>query len=72
MFVHEFALLIAVSTPIVTLCFIHAGLWAAGERETLMLPVVRGYSAVTVETAPKAAPAPIRAPQNETEYRLAA
>ena len=72
MFVHEFSLLIAVSLPITILSAIHAGLWASGERETLMLPVVRGYSAVTVETAPEMACAPAITPENEPEYRLAA
>jgi hypothetical protein len=31
MYVHEFALLIAIASPIAALCSIH-GLWAAGER----------------------------------------
>ena len=72
MFVHEFSLLIAVSLPITVLGAIHAGLWASGERETLLLPVVRGYSAVTVETAPVMASIPAGSPENEPEYRLAA
>ena len=72
MFVHEFSLLIAISLPIAVLSAIHAGLWAAGERETLELPVVRGYSAITLETAPKAASAPVFAPENDADFRLAA
>jgi hypothetical protein len=72
MFVHEFSLLIAVSLPIAILSAIHAGLWAAGERETLELPVVRGYSAITLETAPAAAAAPASTPENDEEFRLAA
>jgi hypothetical protein len=72
MFVHEFALLIAVVTPHAVLCAIHAGLWAAGERDTLVIPVVRGYSAITLETAPAELPAPARTPENDEEFRLAA
>lgn len=72
MFVHEFSLLIAVSLPFAILSAIHAGLWASGERETLELPVVRGYSAITLETAPKMTAARSRTPENEPEYLLAA
>jgi hypothetical protein len=34
MYVHEFSLLIAIASPIAALCSIHAGLCAAGERDT--------------------------------------
>jgi hypothetical protein len=73
MFVHEFALLIAIASPIAALCSMHAGLWAAGERDTLMLPLPQAYPAAIqwemVEEAP--APAPT-IPQNEEDFRLAA
>ena len=72
MFVHEFSLLVAASLPIAILSAIHAGLWASGERETLELPVVRGYSAITLETAPKTASAPAHTPENDADFRLAA
>ena len=72
MFVHEFSLLVAVSLPIAILSAILAGLWASGERETVELPVVRGYSAITLETAAEMAPAPSFTPENDADYRLAA
>ena len=76
MFVHEFALLVAASTPLAVLTSIHAGLWASGERETLIIPVVREYPRIeVVDTEELAAPAPAPAPtipQNELDYRLAA
>jgi hypothetical protein len=72
MFVHEFSLLVAASLPIAILGAIHAGLWASGERETLELPVVRGYSAITLETAPEVASAQAYKPENDADYRLAA
>ena len=43
MYLHDFALLIAVSAPMAALFSVHSGLWAAGERETLLLPVMRAY-----------------------------
>ena len=74
MYVHEFALLIAVTTPVAVLLCKHAGLWAAGERDTLLLPVMREYPRVeivdtaaadfNVETAADA--------RNEADFRLAA
>lgn len=76
MFVHEFALLVAASTPLAVLGSIHAGLWAAGERETLVIPVVREYPRIEiVDTGEQAVPAPAPAPtipQNEPEFSLAA
>ena len=72
MFVHEFSLLIAASLPIAILSAIHAGLWASGERDTLELPVVRGYSAITLETAPEIASVPVDTPENDVDFRLAA
>jgi hypothetical protein len=72
MFVHEFSLLVAISLPFAILSAIHAGLWASGERDTLELPVVRGYSAITLETAPQAATAPVPTPENDADFQLAA
>ena len=73
MYVHEFALLIAVATPLAALFSMHAGLWAAGERDTLILPMPAGYPAAIrwemVEETP--APAPT-IPQNDVDFRLAA
>ena len=43
MYVHDFALLIAVASPIAVLVSKQVGLWAAGERDTLLLPVMREY-----------------------------
>ena len=73
MFVHEFALLVAVATPLAALCSMHAGLWAAGERDTLILPLAAGYPAAirweVVEETPVPAPT---IPQNDVDFRLAA
>ena len=60
MFVHEFALLVAIATPVAVLCAIHAGLWAAGERDTLILPGMRGYPAIALEAAAVEMPAPMQ------------
>ena len=74
MYVHEFALLIAVSTPIAVLVCKHAGLWAAGERDTLLFPVVREYPRVemvdTMATQYEVVAA--AKPRNDEEFRLAA
>ena len=48
MYVHDFALLIAVASPVAVLVSKHFGLWAAGERDTLLLPVMRAYPRVEV------------------------
>ena len=74
MFVHEFALLVAASTPLAVLGSIHAGLRASGERDTLVIPVVREYPRIEiVDTEEQAAPAPLPTiPQNDEDFRLAA
>lgn len=73
MFVHEFALLIAIAEPLAILCCMHAGLWASGERETLILPVVREYPRIEiVDTEAMEAPAPLPTIPQDDEYRLAA
>jgi hypothetical protein len=74
MFVHEFALLVVAITPFAILFSIHAGLMAAGERDTLLIPVMRDYPALEYEV-PAAAemPAPMPTiPQNDMDFRLAA
>ena len=73
MFVHEFALLLAIATPFAALCSMHAGLWAAGERDTLILPVPVAYpAAIRWETVVET-PAPMPTiPQNDEDFRLAA
>jgi len=73
MFVHEFALLLAIATPIAVLCSRHAGLWAAGERDTLILPVPAAYPAAIQWETVVETPAPMPTiPQNDEEFRLAA
>ena len=74
MYVHEFALLLATASPFAVLGAMHAGLWAAGERDTLILPVVREYPRIEIvdtETLEIPAPTPT-IPQNEPEFALAA
>ncbi len=75
MFVHDFALLIAMATPVATLCSMHAGLWAAGERDTLLLPVERHYPrAEIVDTLATEFRvfAPAGKARNEDDFRQAA
>jgi len=73
MFVHEFALLVAIASPIAALCCMHAGLWACGERDTLMLPLPRAYPAAIRWETVEEAPAPVPTiPQNDEDFRLAA
>jgi hypothetical protein len=74
MYVHEFALLIAVSTPLAVLFSMHSGLVASGERETLLVTVMRAYPrAEIVDTL--AAEFQVFAPgkaRNDVDFRLAA
>lgn len=73
MYVHEFALLLAIATPAAVLCCMHAGLWAAGERDTLILPGLRAWPSLAIEAATSEMPAPLPTiPQNDDEYRMAA
>ena len=75
-FFNEYALLIAVATPVVAIVGIQAYLFFNGERDTLLLPGVSDYPAVafdktsaTVMTIRKrAAPAP----SNDFDERRAA
>jgi hypothetical protein len=73
---HAYALLVAVSVPVSTLLAMNVWLYLAGERDTLMLPGLRGWTAVEM-TPPKAeesapAPAPAAVAANEEPFRLAA
>jgi hypothetical protein len=74
MFAHEFALLLAATTPFATLGAIHAGLWAAGERDTLILPVMRDYPRMEIvdTMAMEFTTATPKIPQDELDFRLAA
>ena len=54
---HEYMLLIAVATPVLALAAMNLWLYLAGERDTLLLPVVRAFPAM-----PMAAEAAIAAP----------
>jgi hypothetical protein len=73
MFVHEFALLVAISAPLAALISMHAGLWAAGERDTLILPLPAAYPAAIQWEIAVEAPAPQPTiPQNDEDFRLAA
>lgn len=75
MFVHEFGLLVAMATPFAVIGSIHAGLWAAGERETLLIPVERHYPrAEIVDTLATEFRvfAPAAKARNEEDFRLAA
>ena len=73
MYAHEFALLVAVASPFAILCAMHAGLWAAGERDTLMLPGLRTWPALAIEAEAAEMPAPQPTiPQNDEDFRLAA
>jgi hypothetical protein len=75
MYVHEFALLIATASPFAVLCSVHAGLWAAGERDTLLLPVERQYPrAEIVDTLATEFQVfvPAAKARNEEEFTLAA
>jgi hypothetical protein len=74
MYVHEFALLIAVTTPLAILFCKNAGLWAAGERDTLLLPVMRAYPRVEIVdtmAADVVVSASVGA-RNDEDFRLAA
>ena len=75
MYVHEFGLLIAIATPFAVLGSMHAGLWAAGERDTLLLPVERQYPrAEMVDTLATEFRVftPAAKARNQDDFRLAA
>jgi hypothetical protein len=74
MFVHDFALLIVAVTPFAVLFSIHAGLLAAGERDTLLIPVMRDYPGLDYEVpaAPEMLASMPTIPQNDVDFRIAA
>ncbi len=75
MYVHEFALLIATASPFAVLCSMHAGLWAAGERDTLLIPVERqSPRAGMVDSLATEFRvfAPAAKPRNDEDFSLAA
>ncbi len=47
-FLHEYALLFAVATPVVVLVAIQVYLFACGERGTLLLPSLRGFPRIDI------------------------
>jgi hypothetical protein len=73
---HEFALLIAVVLPIAVLLVANVALFLEGERDTLLIPGMRGFptmdrtalEAVAVEALARPAPAA----EEVDEFRLAA
>jgi hypothetical protein len=80
---HEYMLLIAVATPVVALAGMNLWLYLAGERDTLLLPVMRAFPAIPMAAeaaiaapAVEAAPAPAMQPAAEparakaSPYRL--
>ena len=73
MLVHEFALLLAIATPAAVLFCMHAGLWASGERDILMVRALGGYPALEIEPEAVDVPSPLPTiPQNDEDFRLAA
>ena len=52
-FANEFALLIAVATPVAVIAGMQAALLFAGERNTLLLPGVGGYPTMASATFPR-------------------
>ena len=50
-FVNDFALLVAVAAPVMTLLAMQAALFAAGERHTLLLPGFDRYPSLMPLTA---------------------
>jgi hypothetical protein len=76
-FFNEYALLIAIATPVIAIVAVQVALFVAGERDTLLLPGFGGYpsvplakrNAIVVTFEPKARPAQ---PSNEPMEREAA
>ena len=76
-FFNEYALLIAIATPVIAIVAIQAALFVAGERDTLLLPGFGGYPSVelakrnpiVVTFTPRT---PVAKPSNEPMEREAA
>ena len=79
---NEYALLIAVAAPVVALVAIQVSLYAAGERNTLLMPGLAAYPSIAMASrhnpvAPAApvlveAKAPVTAAANDALERQAA
>jgi K+-transporting ATPase A subunit len=73
---HEFALLIAVILPVAVLLVANVALFLEGERDTLLIPGMRGFPTMdraAMETAAAEAVArPAPAAEEVDEFRLAA
>jgi hypothetical protein len=52
-FFREYALLVAVATPVLVIVAMQVYLFATGERGTLLLPSHRAFEAITLKTAAK-------------------
>ncbi|HEY2628328.1 MAG TPA: hypothetical protein VGI57_04340 [Usitatibacter sp.] len=52
-FIHEYALLVAVATPVLVIVGLQVYLFVAGERGTLLLPSLKPFPAIAIE-APRA------------------
>ena len=76
-FLNEYALLIAIATPVIAIVAVQAALFVAGERDTLLLPGFRGYPSValakrTAIVVTFGARKPAAKPSNEPMEREAA
>jgi hypothetical protein len=70
---NEAALLVAVAAPLATLVAMNLALLLAGEEDTLLLPGVRAYPEIALESVPVEAPVVAEmAPEVEQDFRLAA
>lgn len=72
---HEFALLIAVALPIAVLLVANVALFLEGERDTLLIPGMRGFPTMdraVMETVAAEASRPAPAVEEVDEFRLAA
>jgi hypothetical protein len=74
--IHEFALLIAVALPIAVLLVANVALFLEGERDTLLIPGMRGFptmDSVAMEAvAAEALARPAPTAEEVDEFRLAA
>jgi hypothetical protein len=56
--INEYALLVAVATPVAMVAVMNVVLALTGERDALLLPVLRAYPALEIDAVAEAAPAP--------------
>ncbi len=77
-FFREYALLVAVATPVLVIAALQAYLFVAGERGTLLLPSLMPFPSVAIEAEPHVAPVSVIeartvfAAGNDHDERLAA